>query len=383
MIALLSFGYPVAAQHAELQPGYYVVVGAYAETKEDIAIRYVNKLKADGHEASHGFNSSRNLYFVYLQYHTDLKESVRSMLATRKNKAFADAWVRVVPGDIKPQVVQAPPVKEAPTQPETTPLNTEPEDSVWTEPEEKIIQHDPMTLGNTEVFLSLYNGPHNRIVDGQIEVFDADRSKSITKVDGNEYLIIQDPQNNTGKIRLVADVFGYRRVERELTYSRPLADTAKAYVDLMGTTFVVHFDMVQYKTGDRTLLDNIVFYNDAALMMPESKSGLEALLWMLNDDKNYRIRLHGHTNGNFRGDIITMGPSRNYFNIAPDSKRGSGSSKELSEKRAEIIKLWLMDNGVDASRIEVVGWGGKQPLYDVHSVNAKKNVRVELEIVQD
>lgn len=380
LLLLCTIGQSAFAQSesTELSPGYYVVVAAYAETKEDIAIEYVNKLKKEGHEASHGFNSSRGLYFVYLKYYTDLKESINGMLGVRKNSAFKDSWVRVVPGDIKPievvETKQEPPVvaeaKEA-----------EPAEESYEEPDQKIIQYDPMTLGNTEVFLSLFSLDKNRIIDGEVEVIDSERSKTIKNVKGNEYLILPDPNSNSGKITLVANVFGYRKVEHEFNYNLPLRDTTKSYIDLMGTTFVVHFNMARYRSGDKATLTNIFFYNDAALLLPESMGELNGILQLMKDEPTYRIRLHGHTNGNYRGKIITVGPSKNYFTISQDSKTGSGSSQKLSEERAQVIKLWLMDNGIDGSRIEVKGWGGKEPLFDKMSVNAKKNVRVELEVL--
>lgn len=362
----------------ELSPGYYVVVAAYAETKEDIAIEYVNKLKKEGHEASHGFNSSRGLYFVYLKYYTDLKESINGMLGVRRNSEFKDSWVRVVPGDIKPvEVIEK--KQETPVVAETK--EEEPADESYEEPDQKIIQYDHMTLGNTEVFLSLFSLDKNRIVDGEVEIIDSERSKTVKNVKGNEYLILPDPKSNSGKIKLVASVFGYQKVEHEFNYNLPLPDTLKPYIDLMGTTFVVHFNMARYKSGDKETLTNIFFYNDAALLLPESMGELNGILQLMKDEPNYRIRIHGHTNGNFRGKIITVGPSKNYFTISQDSKTGSGSSQKLSEERAQVIKLWLMDNGIDGNRVEVKGWGGKEPLFDKMSVNAKKNVRVELEVL--
>jgi len=39
--------------------------------------------------------------------------------------------------------------------------------------------------------------------------------------------------------------------------------------------------------------------------------------------------------------IIYMGPKQNFFAITKDVKQGSGSAKELSKSRAEIIREWL------------------------------------------
>ena len=85
-------------------------------------------------------------------------------------------------------------------------------------------------------------------------------------------------------------------------------------------------------------LYNVYFYNDAAIMLPESAFELNNLLQMLQDNPNYRITLHGHTNGNAAGKIIKMGPSKNFFSLTDDVKNGIGSAKDLSRERAQVIK---------------------------------------------
>jgi outer membrane protein OmpA-like peptidoglycan-associated protein len=96
----------------------------------------------------------------------------------------------------------------------------------------------------------------------------------------------------------------------------------------------------------------------------------------------YRIRLHGHTNGNYHGRIITRGDDKSLFTLE-GAKNTIGTAKDLSRLRAEIIKEFLVENGIAAERIEVKAWGGKRPLFDRHSVNAKRNVRVEVEILSE
>jgi outer membrane protein OmpA-like peptidoglycan-associated protein len=162
----------------------------------------------------------------------------------------------------------------------------------------------------------------------------------------------------------------------------PLADTVKSYVDLMGTTVVINFDLVRYRKGDISTLYNVYFYNDAALMLPDSKFELNNLLQMMQENPKYRIRLHGHTNGNYHGKILTLGPDKNFFSLT-GAKESVGSSTELSEQRAQVIKEYLISKGIDSSRIEVKAWGGKRALYDKNSVNAKKNVRVEVEMIEE
>jgi hypothetical protein len=53
-------------------------------------------------------------------------------------------------------------------------------------------------------------------------------------------------------------------------------------------------------------------------MLPESKYELNRLLEFMNSSDRYKIMLHGHTNGNARGKIVTMGPSQNFFELTND-----------------------------------------------------------------
>ena len=117
-IVICTVSYSYAQQPKELIPGYYVVVGAYAPTRENVAKNYTEILLRRGLEASYGFNSTRNYYYVYLHYYDNLKSSLTDMMRTRKAEEFSTAWVRVIPGDI---VASATPSVAVPTPLEKTP----------------------------------------------------------------------------------------------------------------------------------------------------------------------------------------------------------------------------------------------------------------------
>lgn len=408
---------------SELSPGYYVVVGAYAPNRENVAKNYTELLMRRGFDnAAYGFNSEKNLYFVYLRHFPSLRESLTNMEQTRKDPVFSDAWVRVVSGVIT-STANAPakeaesvsrsinaedkkiktPIERASAtdgiaQPVTAQQTTSPPQakSITTSTDKlaagtidievtdnpPIKQYPRITLGNTEVFLSLFNSTNNRIIDGIVTVIDSETNKPLKQVKGNEYLTLPNPKSKSGKLILQCEAFGYRKVLHEISYNLPLADTVKDYIDLMGTTFVVNFNLVRYHKGDMATLFNVYFYNDAAIMLPDSKTELGNLLALLQENEHYRIMLHGHTNGNYHGKILMMGEDKNFFSI-DGSKSTVGSAKDLSYDRAEVIKEYLVANGIKEDRIELKAWGGKRPIYDKHSVNAKKNVRVEVEILAD
>lgn len=400
-----------------LAPGYYIVVAAYKLNQDSYAQTYIDRINKNGLHADYGKDEPRKYIYVYLDYFSDYDTSIREMLKTRKEGGFANAWVRIIKGDPlvksspdrsessqsvqqeqskKIESKEQPSIIESPVEP-TEVINEEEENGAIQvkETEEKteepavqeVLEENPVTepveLSEASVYLSLYNPTNNEQIEGEVEVIDADRARLIAKVKGNENIKLPDPKNKTGTITLLANVFGYRPVQHEINFLTKPADTLSHFIEWAGNHYLIKFDLVRYHKGDIQTLYNVYFYNDAAIMLPESKYQLNQLLEMMQENPDYRIRLHGHTNGNARGRLITMGPSKQFFALADDVKDGSGSAKELSKQRAEVIKEWLMSEGIAADRMEIKAWGGGRMIHDKNSVNAKKNVRVDVEIIEE
>lgn len=399
---VLSLNSSVAQEQGDqLPPGYYIVVAAYRKGQEDYAKRYINAINHEGRHSRYGYDSGRKYFYVYLDYYKDFNESIHEMLKTRKAGGFERAWVRIMkdgmieqletPATIVGAVSETP--KELVTEtPEVEQKSVEVVEAIVEKVEEPMaiaskpkpdsIQ-GPKNLSRTPVFLKLYNATNNKVIEGDIQVVDAERSRPIRKVKANDYLTLPDPGTKSGKLTLLCDVFGYRKVQHEIHYQNTEADTAQASIDLMGNYYLINFDMIRIHRGDISTLYNVYFYNDAAIMLPESKFELNSLLGMLNENQKYKIVLHGHTNGNAAGKLLTMGESRNFFEISPDVKKGVGTAKDLSRERAEIIREWLIAQGISGDRMEVKAWGGKRMVHDKNSEHARKNVRVEVEVIED
>lgn len=422
LVALLFtlFAAQFAAAQAPLTTGYYVIVAAYKNTREDYAKKFSDQLIAKGNDAHYGLSKSGKLFLVYVHYDTDRGESLTEMKGTRQKGEFPDAWVRVVKNGDQQSVVaqtettpakaaeQTPPathkentpvavtpVKETaqpsstpdpvkePT-PVTQPSATVTPETTTTPASESEKPATPFALPeqNTRVFFSLVYATKNIPVDGEVQIIDTERSRLIEKKKGNKYVVLPDPKSKSDQLTLTADVFGYRKMQHEVKYPLPLADTAQDFISAGDSAVVITFELVRYQRGDVQTLYNVYFYNDAAIMLPESKYELNTLLQMMQENENYRIKLHGHSNGSHHGKILGLGPHKNFFDME-GTVQGQGSAKDLSGQRAGTIKEYLVANGIAASRVEVKAWGGKKPIYDKHSPNAKKNVRVEVEILSN
>jgi outer membrane protein OmpA-like peptidoglycan-associated protein len=127
-------------------------------------------------------------------------------------------------------------------------------------------------------------------------------------------------------------------------------------------------------------MENVKFFNNTALMAPGSETELDQLVAMMQENSGYEVRLHGHTNGDQERDIVSIGKSSNFFGSDVANAKTHGSAKELSLLRAELVKAYLVQQGIDASRISTKAEGGRAMIYDPSGTLAGLNDRVEVEI---
>lgn len=399
LVGLSSLSFSFSEPKVEyLQKGYYIVVAAYRMGQEKYMESYVDKLNKTGLHTKYGFDAGRKFYYIYLDYYTNFDESIQQMLKTRKQGGFTDAWVRImkegenpVPAVANPVAPIANPEVKEESKPEVA-VEEKKADEIVSEKVQVVIEeptNDKKTeavapsLKEASVLFYLYNPTNSEPIEGEVEIIDADVARLIKKVKAHEVAPIPDPKNKSGKISLIGSSFGYRKVQHDFVLTEITPENIPEYMEWRDNHYVIKFDLARLLRGDIETLYNVYFFNDAAVMMPDSKYELNRLLDMMNSNQDYRITLHGHTNGNARGKIIKMGPSKNFFELSNDVIEDSGTAKELSNQRALAIKEWLIANGIDGNRINVKAWGGTRMIHDKNSNNARRNVRVEVEILAD
>lgn len=381
----------------------YVVIGAFA--KQTNAIRFTDHAQKDlKMNAKFEMNVRRNLYYVYVLSTDDLALAVQEAKRLRAESEFTDTWVYRGSFDMQgPEpvvIIPAEEVKPEEAKPETTtPIvqETVTETAAPTE-EVKTVDSAAVSPENTEetevaaaapddskegtkFLFKISRATDLKRIRGDVDVIDVDRSRKMGTYKGNLAVKVSSPQSKTGKMSLICEVFGYQKVQREINYNDPEVGT-DIIRDATGSV-VIPFELVRLKKGDIAVMYNVYFFKDAAVMRPESRYEVNSLLDMLNENPKYKIMIHGHTNGNAAGKIISMNKdTQNFFSLT-DTKEGFGSAKELSEQRAAIIRDYLVNNGIDTKRMEIKAWGGKKPIHDKMSQRAQENVRVEIEILQD
>jgi len=128
------------------------------------------------------------------------------------------------------------------------------------------------------------------------------------------------------------------------------------------------------KEGDNFTMDKIYFHPNTYSVKPGAADEMDKLSRYLLANPDIKIEIQGYTNGNNR---IKASPD--------DMTEGSfsGSSKKLSQLRAETIKKYLMEKGVSGDRLVTTGYGGSRMIYPKpkNQEEANKNIRVGVQIL--
>lgn len=106
----------------------------------------------------------------------------------------------------------------------------------------------------------------------------------------------------------------------------------------------------------------IVFDTNKAEIRPGSEKTLETLLKFLNEHPEVtRLRIEGHT----------------------DSRASEEHNQELSAKRALAVADWLVDHGIENTRLIAVGFGESRPLGPNEiAAGRSENRRVEFHVAE-
>jgi outer membrane protein OmpA-like peptidoglycan-associated protein len=375
------------------QKSYYIVIGGFAI--EENAQRFVTQTLALNLPAVYSMNPERKLFYVFVRS-TSNKGDAYATLKRVQDEGFHDAWIfqgslengimyeaKRPERIIEPtEIIQPKNVVIAQTQTAADSVIKEvprPIEEVTSDSTLATTKVPPKPLGKPFRF-ELLSETTGTPLSGLVRLQEAERSPQYRGYNGNEVVYVVAPGNRSGKWYLVCQVIGFQEYKKAFNYANPLPKNAGAAGD---QEIVIPVKLKRVKRGDYVEMEDVKFFNNASILMPSSERELNELLTMMQENPRYRIRLHGHTNGEGpREEIISLGESQNFFEVEPAHKRGSGTSKQLSLYRAETVKAYLVSKGIDGGRISVQGEGGKQMIFDPAGTNAVGNDRVEVEIVR-
>lgn len=393
----LLFCLIVALKLEGQQQPYYVVIGAYAV--ESNAQRAALRAHDLNYPAIYGYNAERKFYYVYIRVSAD-KEKAATTLKDIRREGFRDAWIfqGALGGYSAPNPVAKITVQENLAVQETISSSASSTENVTVSSSDiasindDIVKSDSIPLESSEpsekpakpagkgFVFKLINESTGNPVTGMVRLQESDRANQFRPYVGNDLVYVTAPANKAGRWFIVCHVIGYKPLRTFFSYKD--ADAIEGVTIGGEQEIILPVPLERVKRGDYVEMEEVKFYTNSNIMTPESERELKELLAMMNENPDYKIRVHGHTNGTQGRDIISWENDQDLFHTDTSNKRHAGTSKELSALRAESVKRYLTDNGVEANRISTKGEGGVQMIYDPKGTLASLNDRVEIEITK-
>jgi outer membrane protein OmpA-like peptidoglycan-associated protein len=110
------------------------------------------------------------------------------------------------------------------------------------------------------------------------------------------------------------------------------------------------------KKGAKLILKGVNFASGSAALTYESYTILNKVIESLKDHKEVEIEIRGYT----------------------DSVGGAATNQRLSESRANTVRLYLINHGIEAYRLRSVGYGERDPIASNTTVTGRaENRRIE------
>ena len=124
--------------------------------------------------------------------------------------------------------------------------------------------------------------------------------------------------------------------------------------------YIINVELQPISTGEILTLKNIFFETASADLLPPSVPELTKVLDIMKKNPNMRIRINGHT----------------------DNVGTEADNLKLSENRANSVRNYLIEQGIDGTRITTKGFGESKPI-DVNTTESGRanNRRTEIEIL--
>lgn len=120
------------------------------------------------------------------------------------------------------------------------------------------------------------------------------------------------------------------------------------------------FYLTPISKGDLVLLNNVYFETAEYELLTASYAELNKLVELMNQNSTLTILIEGHTD------------------VVGDKK----ANMELSQKRVNSVKNYLISKGIETKRIETKGWGSTKPLNSNGTDDERKvNRRVEFRVM--
>ena len=387
---------------------YYVVIGTFAHERN--ARKFATTISSAFTEVTYSFNEARKLYYVHVMKTSRKEEAHNWSLYLRKEKGFRDAWVLAFPEDqqnatasagglkrrtprFSQQVLHAPPNSRVLASSSSTDniarYDVLPAEDAATRNIAWTVNGDiSFTTGVSDLryglltsshrFRFIVETPEGKILPSEVMLVNFEEEKKIASFQPGEEVAIRSAKKDQ-TVTFVCDELGYGMATR--TFNMDHLSRGRDIEKNKDGVWEVRIKLQKLELNEISFMNKTSFYKDAAVLEPSSEMQMNDLVLIMQANPGYKIVIHTHCNPGARRNI-KLPLDKNYFNLESSVDK-MASDKQLTRVRAELIRSYLINHGIDKKRIGMVGWGSADPLVESTASDAHLNDRTEIELVAE
>jgi outer membrane protein OmpA-like peptidoglycan-associated protein len=396
LVTLMASTFAFGQKQEPASTERHVIIGVFRVL--DNAIKFTDRANKQNFSAGYTQNPKNRLYYVFLFQSTDPKKAQAFMMKVRLETEYKEAWIfkgslgvpiTDVPVTKAPET-QEPVVKEPIKEPVVTEPTETPKDTTAITPEKPVVEEpkvdstavttmEPKPTGKP-FFFKLVSADTQEPVVGEIHIYEPNSASQVFQAfPANQVVYLPAPKDPSQIYAISTLSAGFQEMRRSVSYSDPAASSA----ELGGNgESIIALPVVHVKMGDYIEFKDVRFFQNSVMLRQESQEELDGLAELLKENPRYKINIHAHCNGDQNRNIIAREKdSKEFFGDQHSGKtRKTVSDKELTELRAQLVKDYLVSQGVSAKRIGTKGEGGATLIYPVNSTLSNRNDRVEIEV---
>ena len=355
---------------------YYVVIGSFAE--ESNARSFAKRLSSTFKEVTYSFNEARNLYYVHVMKTSRKEEASNWSLYLRNEKGFKDAWVLAFPetrentfaravaenrrearytADAMPVFGESRAIASSSTRDELAAYGAVPVENAstrnisWTVNGDfsfargisnlQDVKEDHM-LASSQRFTFIVETADGKVIPSEVMLVNFEKVKKLASFHPGEEVAIRPAKKNQ-MVTFVCDELGYSMETR--MFNMDHLSRGRDIEKNKNGVWEVRFKLKKLQVNEVSFMNKATFYKDAAVLEPSSEVQMNNLLMMMQANPGYKIIIHTHCNPGPRRNI-RVPSAKNYFDIESAEDK-AGSDKQLTKKRAELVRNYLVDHGIE------------------------------------
>ena len=186
----------------------------------------------------------------------------------------------------------------------------------------------------------------------------------ITISDNNGNTVLETKSDKNGNYKINTSLRENQNYSFSIISENTFPDVKTINTKTHKDTNDIRVMLPKLKKGEKYKLGNINFFGNSDILLPESKPSAEALYKLMKKNKSMTITIQGHVND-------------------PGSRSKAEQIQLLSDARAKTVYYYLINKGIDKTRMKTEGLSNKKMLFPnpKNEYEEGENRRVEIKVM--